>query len=172
MPQMKVCEGGGDGDQVAHPDGYRRLIHLRSCAPGGGAARIKTWNSALYELVTDTFGAHVKRLREVRRLTQEELAERSGLAADTIRRLEHQEFSPSLRTLRKVCKGLELSVAAMFNSFELGAESEELSRIQAMLLGRTQAELVLVERVLSELFAALEQYRKPSGTRDGSEPDC
>src|SRR5687767_5920452 len=70
----------------------------------------------------DKFGAHVKRLREVRRLTQEELATRSGLAADTIRRLEHQEFSPSLRTLRKVCKGLDLSVAAMFNSFELGEE--------------------------------------------------
>ncbi len=57
-------------------------------------------------VIDERFGAHVKRLREVRRLTQEELAVRSGLAADTIRRLEHQEFSPSLRTLRKVCKGL------------------------------------------------------------------
>jgi transcriptional regulator with XRE-family HTH domain len=106
------------------------------------------------------FGAHVKRLREVRRLTQEELATRSELAADTIRRLEHQEFSPSLRTLRKVCKGLEISVAAMFNSFELGDQPEELSRIYALLLGRSQAELVLVERVLSELLAELDQYRQ------------
>jgi transcriptional regulator with XRE-family HTH domain len=110
--------------------------------------------------VADTFGAHVKRLREVRRLTQEELAERSGLAADTIRRLEHQEFSPSLRTLRKVCKGLDLSVAAMFNSFELDSQPEEISRIQALLLGRSHAELVLVERLLSELFAALDRYRQ------------
>src|SRR5690242_3644622 len=106
------------------------------------------------------FGAHVKRLREVRRLTQEELAARSGLAADTIRRLEHQEFSPSLRTLRKVCKGLDLSVAAMFNSFELGEEPEQMSRIHALLLGRSQAELVLVERMLSELFAGLERFRQ------------
>ena len=110
--------------------------------------------------MADTFGAHVKRLREVRRLTQEQLAERSGLAADTIRRLEHQEFSPSLRTLRKVCKGLDLSVASIFSSFELGAEPEEISRIQALLLGRSHAELVLVEHVLTELFAGLDQYRQ------------
>jgi transcriptional regulator with XRE-family HTH domain len=100
-------------------------------------------------------------LREVRRLTQEELAERSGLASDTIRRLEHQEFSPSLRTLRKVCMGLDLTVAAMFNSFELDAESEEISRIHAMLLGRSHAELRLVEHLVSELFVGLEQYLRP-----------
>jgi transcriptional regulator with XRE-family HTH domain len=125
-----------------------------------GALRIKSQISALYSSVADTFGAHVKRLREVRRLTQEELAERSGLASDTIRRLEHQEFSPSLRTLRKVCKGLDLSVAAMFNSFELDAQSEELSRIHAMLLGRSPPELRLVEHMLSELFAGLDEYRQ------------
>jgi transcriptional regulator with XRE-family HTH domain len=100
-------------------------------------------------------------LREVRRLTQEELAERSGLASDTIRRLEHQEFSPSLRTLRKVCMGLDLSVAAMFNSFELDTESEEISRIHAMLLGRSHAELRLVEHLVSELFVGLQQYLHP-----------
>jgi transcriptional regulator with XRE-family HTH domain len=86
---------------------------------------------------------------------------RSGLAADTIRRLEHQEFSPSLRTLRKVCMGLDLTVAAMFNSFELDAESEEISRIHAMLLGRSRAELRLVEHLVTELFVGLEQYLRP-----------
>jgi transcriptional regulator with XRE-family HTH domain len=121
-----------------------------------------TPNDGSVSVAFDLFGAHVKRLREVRRLTQEELAARSGLAADTVRRLEHQEFSPSLRTLRKVCKGLGLSVAVMFNSFELGENeaSAELSRIHALLLGRAQAELVLVERVLSELFDGLDRYRR------------
>jgi transcriptional regulator with XRE-family HTH domain len=114
------------------------------------------------DLKRDPFGVHVKRLREVRRLSQEELATRSELAADTIRRLEHQEFSPSLRTLRKVCSGLGVSIAAMFSSFELDENeaSAELSRIHALLLGRTRAELLLVERVLSVLFAGLDQYRR------------
>jgi transcriptional regulator with XRE-family HTH domain len=115
------------------------------------------------ELRWDLFGAHIKLMREVRRLTQDELALRSELAADTIRRLEHQEFSPSLGTLRKVCKGLGLSVPAMFNSFALveGEGSEQLARIHALLVGRSEAELALVERVLLELFAGLDQYRQP-----------
>ncbi len=96
-------------------------------------------------------------MREVRRLTQEELAERSDLAADTIRRLEHQEFSPSLRTLRKVCRGLGLSISAMFNSFQLEHPSERLARISALLLGRSERELAMAERILGELFSELDR---------------
>ena len=110
--------------------------------------------------VAQQFGDHGKRLREVRRLTQDELAKRGGLAADTVRRLEHQEFSPSLRTLRKVCTGLDVSLSAMFSSFELGDMPEEMSRIPALLLGRSQAELVLAEHMLLELLAGLEGYRQ------------
>ena len=53
------------------------------------------------------FGGYVRRLREARGLTQEGLAERCDLSADTVRRLEHGAFSPSLRTLRKLAKGFE-----------------------------------------------------------------
>jgi len=62
----------------------------------------------------------VKNLRKARALTQEDLAERSKLASDTIRRLEHGEFSPSLKTLRKLCAGLSLSLSGLFVSLELG----------------------------------------------------
>lgn len=116
--------------------------------------------------VAISFGAHVKRLREVRRLTQEELAERSDLAADTIRRLEHQDFSPSLRTLRKVCRGLGLSVSAMFNSFELEQQSEGLDRLMALLLGRSERELALIERISVELLTELDQRRRLSPPSD------
>ena len=121
--------------------------------------------------VSGSFGAHVKRLREVRRLTQEELAERSDLAPDTIRRLEHQDFSPSLRTLRKVCKGLGLSVSAMFNSFELETQPESLARIHGLLVGRSPAELKLAERVLFELFAGLEPARSEADPKRTSKSE-
>ena len=110
-------------------------------------------------MTTERLGEHIKRLREVRRLTQDELATRSNLAADTIRRLEHQEFSPSLRTLRKVCKGLGISVAALFNSLELSDSGRGLSRITDLLVGRSPAELQLVERVLTSLLGGLDKYR-------------
>ena len=64
------------------------------------------------------FGEYVRRLREARGLTQEGFAERCDLSTDTIRRLEHGSFSPSLRTLRKLAKGLEWSVAELFEGFE------------------------------------------------------
>ncbi|WP_052547513.1 helix-turn-helix domain-containing protein [Enhygromyxa salina] len=116
---------------------------------------------------SSSFGAHVKRLREVRRMTQEELAARSGLAADTIRRLEHQDFSPSLRTLRKVCKGLGLSVAAMFVTFELEGVPEDVARITGLLIGRSAVELGLLERVLAALIEELE-HRGSSARADES----
>lgn len=70
------------------------------------------------------FGSHFRRLREVRGLTQEQLAERSGVAADTVRRLEHGDFSPSLATLRQVTGGLGLQMSTLFATFELIARDE------------------------------------------------
>src|SRR5690606_6283845 len=71
-----------------------------------------------------SFGRHVLSLRRARGMTQEVLAERSGLAVDTIRRLEHGSFSPSLDTLRKLCMGLDLMLSTLFETFELGARDE------------------------------------------------
>lgn len=65
-------------------------------------------------------GRHARSCRKARGLTQEVLAERSGLASDTIRRLEQGAFSPSFDTLRKVCAGLDLSLSTFFESYDLG----------------------------------------------------
>jgi transcriptional regulator with XRE-family HTH domain len=53
-------------------------------------------------------------------MTQEVLAEVAGVSADTIRRLEHGGFSPSLLTLRKLVSGLDIQLSTLFTSFELG----------------------------------------------------
>jgi transcriptional regulator with XRE-family HTH domain len=97
------------------------------------------------------FGRHVRSLRRARGMTQEILAARSGLSADTIRRLEHGSFSPSLETLRKLCMGLDLMLSTLFESFELGAriESRELADLLAT---RTPRELAMATRVLRMLF--------------------
>ena len=67
-----------------------------------------------------SFGAHVRSCRKARGYTQEKLAQTSGLSADTIRRLEHGSFSPSLETLRKLTKGFQISLSSFFEAFELG----------------------------------------------------
>lgn len=64
------------------------------------------------------FGLHVRGLRRVRGLTQEQLAERAELAADTIRRLEHGSFSPSLKSLDKLTSALRVTLGTLFLGFE------------------------------------------------------
>ncbi|NVB37496.1 helix-turn-helix transcriptional regulator [Pseudenhygromyxa sp. WMMC2535] len=101
------------------------------------------------------FGRHVRSLRRARGMTQEALAERSGLSADTIRRLEHGSFSPSLDTLRKLCSGLDLMLSTLFESFELGDRNEARELLD--LLGtRASYELTLATTILRSLFEALD----------------
>ncbi|EDM81662.1 DNA-binding protein [Plesiocystis pacifica SIR-1] len=61
------------------------------------------------------FAKRLRRLRANLGLTQEELAERSELSADTIRRLEGSKFNPSLETLHKIAAGLEMSTGLLLD---------------------------------------------------------
>lgn len=101
------------------------------------------------------FGRHVRSLRRARGITQEVLADRSGLSADTIRRLEHGAFSPSLETLRKLCVGLDLMLSTLFESYELGARCER-RELEDLLATRTARELVMATRILRSLFDELD----------------
>ena len=63
-------------------------------------------------------GAHFRELRCARGLTQEQLAERADLAADTIRRLEYNNFSPTLVTLEKLARGLRVPPSGVLEGYE------------------------------------------------------
>jgi transcriptional regulator with XRE-family HTH domain len=90
------------------------------------------------------FGQHVRSCRLARGLTQEELADASELSADTIRRLERGEFSPSLRTLGKVCRGLYIELSTLFIAFETGERDVSREIIDALAsLTPTERDLLL-----------------------------
>src|SRR5690606_33390439 len=105
--------------------GWRRFTPTRRrvCAGRGGSGsrtgELERMSKKPKPMTPDGLGPHVKSLRTVRRLTQDELAERSGLAADTIRRLEHEEFSPSLRTLKKVARGLKVTLVTLISTWAM-----------------------------------------------------
>ena len=65
------------------------------------------------------FGSTISRLRLDLGLTQENLAERSGLAADTIKRLERGRGSPCFDTMGKLALGLGMRLSELFDKFEL-----------------------------------------------------
>ena len=65
-----------------------------------------------------SFGRHIERMRMARELTQEQLAERSALAIDTIREIEAGTISASLDALRRISRGFGVSLAELFEGFE------------------------------------------------------
>ena len=115
-------------------------------------------------------GKQVKSLRKARGWTQEVLAEHTGLSADTIRRLEHGTFSPSLDTLGKLCTGFELELSTFFEAAELGARNEQ-QELKDLLLTRTPREVELATRMLRALFEELDALAVESGDREADEDD-
>ena len=106
-----------------------------------------------------SFGKHVRSLRKARGLTQEVIAERSGLSADTIRRLEHGSFSPSLDTLSKLCAGLDLRLSTLFESFELG-ETDECRELIDLVVTRRPGDVRFVASVTRVLLDKLDEEER------------
>ncbi|WP_426755790.1 helix-turn-helix domain-containing protein [Myxococcus sp. Y35] len=97
------------------------------------------------------FGDHVRKLRTSRELTQEALAERSDLSVDAIRRIERGSFSPSLDTLGKLARGLDVSLKTLFQSFER-ERSNAVAEICDYLSLRSGREVELAWRVIQAMF--------------------
>lgn len=97
------------------------------------------------------FGAHIRALREARHLTQEALAERSDLSVDAIRRIERGAFSPSLNTVAGLAKGLDISLASLFEGFDRGRR-DDVAEIADYLATRSAREVRAVWRVVRALF--------------------
>ena len=116
------------------------------------------------------FGRHVRSLRRARGMTQDRLAERSGLSPDTIRRLEHGSFSPSLETLTKLCSGLPLALSTLFESFELG-ECEPMREVVDLLATRTRCEIKLATNLLRSLFNELDGIEPAPSDDDEAEAE-
>jgi len=90
-------------------------------------------------------------LRQARNLTQEGLAERAGLSTDTIRKLESGRLSPTITTVRKLCAGLDLSLATFFASHETDRR-DEIAELGDFLRTRSPREQRRACRVIRALF--------------------
>jgi transcriptional regulator with XRE-family HTH domain len=97
------------------------------------------------------FGSHVRDLRQARGLTQQELADRSSLSVDAIRRIERGALSPSLDTLHKLSNGLKISLPTLFRGFaEEGRD--ELAEICDFLAHLDARQLQTAWQVIQAMF--------------------
>jgi transcriptional regulator with XRE-family HTH domain len=60
------------------------------------------------------FGRHLRKLREERGLTQEELADRAGMHFTYVGQIERGIRNPSLVNLHKLAKALNISAGKLF----------------------------------------------------------
>lgn len=101
----------------------------------------------------EEFGRHIRSLRKARNLSQLELSRRSELASDTIRRIEAGRFAPSIDTVRKVAYGLDLSLTTIFESFELGSDTQR--ELVDLLAGSDDRQLRIVLKTVRVLLNEL-----------------
>ena len=60
------------------------------------------------------FGKNLKKLREERKLSQEELANLSEVSLPQITRIERGVINPTICTIKSLANGLELKMSSMF----------------------------------------------------------
>lgn len=97
------------------------------------------------------FGWRVRSLRRARGFTQEDLAERSGMSVDAIRRIERGAFSPSLKTMGKLCRGFGISLRTLFETFG-PTGPDEVEQVCDYLSTRSRREVQMVWRVIRAIF--------------------
>jgi transcriptional regulator with XRE-family HTH domain len=64
------------------------------------------------------FADNVRRLREERGMTQEQLADAAGLHLDHVSKIENRRREPKVRTIYKLSRGLEVPLGPMFEGFD------------------------------------------------------
>jgi len=66
-------------------------------------------------VIYKSIGKRIKTLRENKGLTQEKLAERTGLSLDFIGKIEVNINKPGLKSLIKIANALEVHIKELFN---------------------------------------------------------
>lgn len=99
------------------------------------------------ELV-QTIGERIRRIRKELDLSQEQLAERSGLHTNYVGQVERGEKNVTLETLEKVVTGLDISLEELFRYVGPMKQKDTLSQIIELLVERPAADHEMALQVL------------------------
>ena len=66
----------------------------------------------------DVFAANVRRLREQRGMTQEQLADASELHLNHVCKIENRQREPKVETIAKLARGLGVESGPLFDGIE------------------------------------------------------
>ena len=109
----------------------------------------------------NTIGDRLRELRYSMDLTQEKLGEKADLHYSYIGQVERGDKTPSLKSLIKIARALNISPEELIKDEKEEGEiisDLRLKCINNLLADRSPAELELVQNMLKNLFAFLDSY--------------
>ncbi|WP_379156105.1 helix-turn-helix domain-containing protein [Paenibacillus sp. sgz5001063] len=97
-------------------------------------------------------GDRIRRLRKDKGLSQEQLAELSGLHTNYVGQVERGEKNLTIETLQKVVGGLGVSLEEFFRYLDPMDRKDALSRVVEMLLERSVEDQTMALSLLKSVF--------------------
>jgi transcriptional regulator with XRE-family HTH domain len=124
----------------------------------------------LHKAVMDT-GSRLKLVRESYKLSQRELARRSGVTNATISLIEQNRVSPSVSSLKKLLEGIPMSLADFFTFDQPPREHQYVFRANEQPdLGRHGLRLLLIGASVPSRQMRLLREQYAPGASSGEEP--
>lgn len=100
--------------------------------------------------IQQLFCENLKAIRKEKKLFQKDIERRSGILASTYSRIENMEVVPGLATIERIAEALEVSVAELFQSREIGDKT--LMQKFEMVAGLSEYNRNVVEILLDSLI--------------------
>jgi Predicted transcription factor, homolog of eukaryotic MBF1 len=97
-------------------------------------------------------GERIRRLRKERNLSQEQLAERSGLHTNYVGQVERGEKNLTLETLEKIVSGLDVSLEELFRFLGPMESRDALGEIVELLSERSAGDHEMALKVLKTVL--------------------
>ncbi|MHA6531717.1 helix-turn-helix domain-containing protein [Paenibacillus sp. BAC0078] len=104
-------------------------------------------------------GERIRKLRKEMKLSQEQLAERSGLHTNYVGQVERGEKNLTLETLEKVVEGLDISLEELFRYIGPMEKQDTLGQIVELLVERPSEDQKMALSILKSVMEWEEQKR-------------
>ncbi|MEG6585448.1 helix-turn-helix domain-containing protein [Dendrosporobacter sp. 1207_IL3150] len=116
------------------------------------------------------FGKNIANLRIQQKISQEELAEKSGISRSMLSKIERDEVSPTIAVANKIACGLNTSVSALLD--ETNSERVQLRRIGDRVVQEDPISLIQRELIVhtSDLGLGIQYLISPPGATTGILP--
>ncbi len=115
------------------------------------------------ESLVKLVGSNIKEIRKLKKLTQEELAEKCGLQTSYLAGVERGDRNITIQTLEKITEGLEETPSSIFKFDTINFDNKYFEKkelimiLQNLIENRSEVEVRLILNIANEIFNTFEK---------------